>query len=43
MSKKKGAFRIQLESANDETHHRFYNERNNYQDASNNILKSKQL
>lgn len=42
-SKEKGAFRIQLESANDDIHHRFYNKQNYYQDANNNILKAKAL
>ena len=43
LAKEKGAFRIQLESANDGIHRRFYNEMHKYQDAQNNILKSKAL
>lgn len=43
ISKEKGAFLIQLESANDEIHRRFYNEIHDFKDASNNILKSKLL
>jgi len=42
-TKRRGAFRIQLESANDEIHHRFYNEMNEYQDTNNNIIKAKGL
>lgn len=40
-AKDKGCFLIQLETANDTSHHRFYNEINSYKDANNNILKSK--
>lgn len=43
LSKSKFAFRIQLESANDDIHHRFYNKKNEFKNASNNILKSKAL
>jgi len=38
-----GAFRIQLESANDGIHNKFYNEMHDYIDDKNNILKSKNL
>lgn len=43
VSKALGAFRIQLESANDDIHHRFYNKQNSYQDATTQIFKSKAL
>lgn len=43
LAKNKGAFRIQLESANDHMHHRFYNELNHYLDTNSNILKAKSL
>lgn len=42
-SKTGGAIRIQLESANDEIHNRFYNKMNGYSDANNNVLKAKSL
>lgn len=38
-----GAFRIQLEAANDDIHHRFYNLHHDYKDAKTNVLKSKAL
>lgn len=42
-AKQGGAVRIQLESANDKAHHRFYNQMNEFLDASNNVLKAKSL
>ena len=43
LAKDKGAFRIQLESANDEIHRRFYNDMHNFQDANSNLIKAKML
>lgn len=42
-SKRGGAVRIQLESANDKVHRRFYNQMNQFLDASSNVLKAKSL
>lgn len=40
-AKKLGAFRIQLEAADDDIHHRFYNDRHNFKDTRSNVIKGK--
>jgi GNAT superfamily N-acetyltransferase len=38
-----GAFRVQLETADDEIHRRFYNDLNGYLDTTSNVLKGKMI
>lgn len=38
-----GAFRIQLEAADDDIHHRFYNHYHQYKDTHSNLIKGKTL
>jgi GNAT superfamily N-acetyltransferase len=43
LARDKGAFRIQLEAADDDIHHRFYNDRHNFIDTRSNVIKGKAL